>query len=772
MHQKEVERYDGTIPKEQAMRGQISRRKVLASIGLAGAALVAAGRGGQVLGPLQAQAVTTVTYDTYGPDPSHKMPVKTFTQLLDAVASPSKPTVLIEQEIKVTASFTVPAGVTLLFLSEGKLQIQSGIVVTVHGEIHAPTRQLFQGPGHVDGLGSVCVDWFCADGDAVADQSDGLRRAFFGKPRHVRFSDRTYRYESSIVVAGFGRMMIEGNGARLVDAGKWLVAINTEWGSRNSKNFNGFLFEDFEELYMDHLTLSSTEEYEGAWGYGILASPGEQRPHLSVDGRANQGDVSERRGKVVLNRLTLRGQGGSYINMTAQPTLKQAMSPSFIRVTHCEQAELSDIGIEGDAGGAEMICIGECGNLHVHGLTYVREGAVVPVSVGKFIRCDRQLLERMYIDCPDHTPDCFDLSAKDEIIIRDSYVNWTGGDRFELTSEWRQYNIDIGHVYISNVGGGCKDFMTVQKAAAGYENTIESITVSDMAIEARFISSGFYAKRTAFHRCLIRFTAGTSGCYTYNDTEFHHCTFYPSEDLSVRLWPRGAGARLKLSHCLIHQLQLWTGTASESTDVDIAFEHCRILYEDYPENPFNSAVYYGVNLAKGVRRLEFYDCEIAGPMRGRAFFIQNRSGAPNIVRELVVRRCRIELSRSTLADGMLSYDSAALITIDNSMQTLKNRMWIADNRFGKQSSLLRCAYSNSSASGMEGIFVSIEGNTFTKGGTQSVDVVNPSGGFWDTVDLALVRNVFEGSLDPLQLADLQAKARSFVETSNIQLGNA
>lgn len=757
-----------TEPQQDGPFGNISRRKMLASLGLAGVGFVASR--GMVQAIDSANPVTSVTYGTYGGNPPISFFVRTLPQLEDAISSGAKAEIIIVQEINISSNMIIPGNITLMFQKEGMLNIEADVVVTIHGTIHADARQLFKGAGNVDGLTSVQVDWFCEDGDAIVDQADGIRKAFYGKPRHVCFSKREYKYAQQITVSGFDRMVVRGNGAKLVDTGKWLEAINGVWGSRYFKNFCGFLFENFIELRFDDFNLSSTEEYKGAWSNGILANPTEQRPHLGIDGRSDQGNVTERRGKVTLSNILINGQGGSYINMTAQSTLKQAMSPSFIRITHCDQVEISDMEIGGTSGGAEMICIGECNYVHVHDFIYVRTSDVFPVSLGKFIRCDRQLLEKLYIDCPDHTPDCFDLSGKDEIVIRDSYVNWPGGDRFELTSEWKQYNMDIGHVYISNLVGACKDFMTVQTAAEAYQNTIESINVRDMVIDARFMSSGYYSKRTVFDNCTIQFHAAASGFYTYNDTVFNHCVFYPSNDLSVRIWPRGAGAKLKLNHCTVHQMQLWTGTAAESADVDIEFNHCEIRYEDYVGNPFNSAVYYGVNLAKAVKRLAFHDCLITGPMRSRSFFIQNRSNAPDLIRELVFKNCKIDLTSTTVSNDTLTHGNVSLYTIDNNMQTAKNRMLLEGNQFGEHSYILRCSFSSVAITGVEGMSITLNSNTYDKKGTHTFDLVNPNNGYWNTFDVIFMNNVFEGTADAVQLDVLESKARSYTFVNNTMLG--
>lgn len=752
----------------QASFGDISRRKLLASIGIAGAAWVASRGAAQALSPLH--TVSSVTYDTYGVPPATAILIGTLQQLEDAIATGVRTDVVIVQEIQIASDLVIPDTLTLIFQHEGALNIAAGAIVTIRGSVHAAARHIFKGAGQVDGLRFVKVDWFCEDGDSVADQADGIERAFFSKPLQLAFSKREYRYAREITVNGFDQMHVHGNGAKLVDTGKLLPARSGTL-VRDTKNFCGFLFEQFQQLWIDQLTLSSTDEYWGAGlGGGQLLDATEQRPHLSIDGRLNQSDEAERRGKVRLSRIRISGKGGSYSSMLAQSTLKAALSPSFIRVTHCEQVELSHIELEGSSGGAEMICVGECSYLHLHDFTYVRSSDVFPVSLGKFIRCDRQLLERLYIDCPDHTPDCFDLSGKDEIVIRDSYVNWTGGDRFELTSEWKSYNIDIGHVYISNVAGICKDFMTVQTSAVGYENTIESITVRDMAVEAKFISSGLYAKRTLFENCTIQLLPGASGVYAYNNTEFSHCVFYPAPDMSTRIWPRAAGTRLKLNNCTLHQMQLWTGTSNVSSDIDIEFNHCDIVYEDYVGNPFTSAVYYGVNLGKAVNRLAFHDCAIKGPMRSRAFFIQNRSGEPDVIRELIFKNCSIDLTNSSLVDDQFMYGDVSLYTFDNNMQTTKNTGLFEGNRFGEHSFMMRCSFSALPKSGVEGMLITLNGNTYDKKGVNSFDIVNPSNGYWNTFDLVFMNNVLIGAADSVKLAELEAKARSYAFSNNTMLG--
>lgn len=749
--------------------GDISRRKLLASIGIAGAALVASRGAAQALAPLH--TVTSVTYETYGGPASPAIPIATLQQLEDAIASGVQTDVVIVQEIHIASDLLIPSAITLTFQHEGALDIAAGAVVTILGEVRAAARQIFKGAGQVDGLRFVQVDWFCEDGESVADQADGIEKAFYSRPRDIAFSQREYKYARQLTVTGFNHLHVHGNGAKLVDTGKLLPAQSGTL-VRDTKNFYGFLFEQFQQLWIDQVILSSTDEYRGAGlGGGQLLDATEQRPHLGIDGRMNQNDETERRGQVKLSNIRISGKGGSYTNMTAQSTLKAALSPSFIRVTHCDQVEMSHIELEGNSGGAEMICVGECSYLHLHDFTYVRTSdSVFPVSLGKFIRCDRQLLERLYIDCPDHTPDCFDLSGKDEIVIRDSYVNWTGGDRFEFTSEWKQYNIDIGHVYVSNVAGMCKDFMTVQTAAAGYENTIESITVRDMKIEAKFISSGLYAKRTLFENCTIQLLPGASGVYAYNNTEFSHCVFYPSPDMSTRIWPRAAGTKLKLGHCTLHQMQLWTGTSNLSSDVDIEFNHCDILYEDYVGNPFSSAVYYGVNLAKAVNRLAFHDCSIKGPMRSRPFFIQNRSSAPDVVRDLVFKNCSIDLTSSSLSNDQFTYGDVSLYTFDNNMQTIKNSGLFEGNRFGEHSFIMRCTFSALSKSGVEGMLIILNGNTYDKNGVNPFDIVNPNNGYWDTFDLVFMNNVFNGAADSAGLAELETKARSYAFNNNTMLG--
>lgn len=81
---------------------------------------------------------------------------------------------------KVAADLTVPANVTLRFVG-GKLEVASGVTLTINGPLDAPLAQIFSGAGSVSfGAGAVKVvypEWWGAKADGATNSTTAIQSA-------------------------------------------------------------------------------------------------------------------------------------------------------------------------------------------------------------------------------------------------------------------------------------------------------------------------------------------------------------------------------------------------------------------------------------------------------------------------------------------------------------------------------------------------------------------------------------------------------------------
>lgn len=88
-------------------------------------------------------------------------------------------TIEIPATTTVSASLTIPANVTLLFLGAGMISVSSGQTLTVNGPIQAPLRQVFTGTGSVkfgSHVGIAYPQWFGAVMDGATDDQAAAQK--------------------------------------------------------------------------------------------------------------------------------------------------------------------------------------------------------------------------------------------------------------------------------------------------------------------------------------------------------------------------------------------------------------------------------------------------------------------------------------------------------------------------------------------------------------------------------------------------------------------
>lgn len=87
-------------------------------------------------------------------------------------------TLVIATSQVISANLTIPSNVTLKFVSDGRLSINFGVVVTIQGPIEAPPKWIFQGTGTVvftdnRKLDGIYLQWWGATGNGISVQ-DGV----------------------------------------------------------------------------------------------------------------------------------------------------------------------------------------------------------------------------------------------------------------------------------------------------------------------------------------------------------------------------------------------------------------------------------------------------------------------------------------------------------------------------------------------------------------------------------------------------------------------
>jgi len=85
--------------------------------------------------------------------------------------------VLINTSIAIATDTTWPAGDIYTFDTGGTVTVNAGVTLTIRGEVVAPRRQIFLGPGSVVGIRRVTPEWFGAIGDGAANDAPALQKA-------------------------------------------------------------------------------------------------------------------------------------------------------------------------------------------------------------------------------------------------------------------------------------------------------------------------------------------------------------------------------------------------------------------------------------------------------------------------------------------------------------------------------------------------------------------------------------------------------------------
>lgn len=101
-----------------------------------------------------------------------------FSGALTAIGSAGGTLVVATSQV-VSSNLTIPANVTLKFVSDGRLSINSGVVVTILGPLETPPKWIFQGSGTVSFTDNHSVsrfhpEWWGAVGDGVTDDRDAI----------------------------------------------------------------------------------------------------------------------------------------------------------------------------------------------------------------------------------------------------------------------------------------------------------------------------------------------------------------------------------------------------------------------------------------------------------------------------------------------------------------------------------------------------------------------------------------------------------------------
>ncbi|MDD3926996.1 MAG: glycosyl hydrolase family 28-related protein, partial [bacterium] len=127
-------------------------------------------------------------------------------------------TLLIPVSKDVTGNVTVPVNVTLLFQGDGRLNISTGVTVTINGPVQAPLKQIFTGSGTASFSGNkgclekVYPQWWGAKADGVTNDAAAIQTAVNaaatmnrgGQGGTVFFSPGRYNIRSSIILPRTG----------------------------------------------------------------------------------------------------------------------------------------------------------------------------------------------------------------------------------------------------------------------------------------------------------------------------------------------------------------------------------------------------------------------------------------------------------------------------------------------------------------------------------------------------------------------------------------
>ena len=152
-----------------------------------------------------------------------------FSDAISGIGANEK-TLLIASSESVTTVETVPSNITLYFLNGGKLNISEGNSVTVNGQIEAGLYQIFTGDGSVSFgedyavMGSIDAypqnppitvypQWWGADGDDSADDTDALQDAFnsIGDGQKIVIPPGMYEFNDTLQFeADYGILECEG----------------------------------------------------------------------------------------------------------------------------------------------------------------------------------------------------------------------------------------------------------------------------------------------------------------------------------------------------------------------------------------------------------------------------------------------------------------------------------------------------------------------------------------------------------------------------------